>query len=101
VDGSNPKGTGGSANTGGQMAVPLYGAVFPTGGTNAGVGGAQAMYGAPPPPQNTGGQMAVPAYGISPIPATGGTSNVGGTSGTGGIMAQPLYGASPIPTAKP
>lgn len=102
TDGAHP-GTGGSANTGGQMAMPLYGAVFPTGGTNSGVGGVQAMYGGPPPPQNTGGIMAVPAYGISPIPASGGTSNVGGTpnTGTGGIMAQPLYGASPIPTAKP
>src|SRR6185436_303930 len=57
LDGA-PKGTGGSANTGGQMAMPLYGAVFPTGGnSNIGVGGAQALYGAPPPPQNTGGQM--------------------------------------------
>jgi hypothetical protein len=99
VDGAN--GNGGASNTGGQMAMPVYGAPFPTGGmSNTGVGGVQALYGAPPPPPGTGGEMNLPAYGISPFPASGGTSNVGGTpnsAGTGGIMAVPLYGASPIP----
>jgi hypothetical protein len=98
---------GASSNTGGIMAQPVYGAPFPTGGTrntgvggaNSGMGGIQALYGAPPPPPGSGGEMNLPAYGISPFPASGGTSNVGGSPnpGTGSIMAVPLYGASPIP----
>lgn len=83
---------GASAGTGGNMAQPVYGAPFPTGGTaNAGMGGISALYGAPPPP-NTGGLMGAPAYG-APFPTTGGAPN----SGTGGVMAIPLYGASPVP----
>ena len=114
VDGANGNGNGGassmggaSSNTGGLVAMPVYGAPFPTGGmsntgvggANSGMGGIQALYGAPPPPPGTGGEMNLPAYGISPFPAGGGTSNVGGTpnTGTGGIMAVPLYGASPAP----
>jgi len=91
---------GANSNTGGLVAMPVYGAPFPTGGmSNTGVGGVQALYGAPPPPPGTGGEMNLPAYGISPFPAGGGTSNVGGNpnTGTGGIMAVPLYGASPAP----
>jgi hypothetical protein len=113
VDGANAggmgAGTGGAtSNTGGIMAMPVYGAPFPTGGSsnvgvggsNSGMGGIQALYGAPPPPPGTGGEMNLPAYGISPFPASGGASNVGGTpnsAGTGGIMAVPLYGAAPAP----
>jgi hypothetical protein len=92
---------GASSSTGGQMAMPVYGAPFPTGGTtNTGMGGGvQALYGAPPPPPGTGGEMNLPAYGISPFPASGGSSNVGGApnAGAGGIMAVPLYGAAPAP----
>jgi hypothetical protein len=104
VDGADTGGT--NAGTGGIMAQPVYGAPFPTGGTaNTGSGGSvAALYGAPPPPPGTGGEMNLPAYGISPFPASGGTSNVGGnpnTSGTGGIMAMPLYGAVPAPPEPP
>jgi hypothetical protein len=96
VDGSSGK--AGASNTGGQMAIPVYGAPFPSGGT-ANAGGTSNAGGT-----NQGtGNVAMALYG-APFPPPGGAPNTGGatsTAGSGGIMVMPLYGASPVPTSKP
>jgi hypothetical protein len=63
TDGANMTGTGGAANTGGDMSVVFYGAPFPpSGGTpNVGDGGSANTAG-------KGGIMAMPLYGASPAP---------------------------------
>jgi hypothetical protein len=58
TDGAHMTGTGGTANTGGQMFVVFYGAPFPPSGGSPNVGGSA----------NDAGTMIVPLYGGSHVP---------------------------------
>jgi hypothetical protein len=116
--GGETSGPAPAPETGGSVAMPVYGAPPPTGGVGGRsnmTGGASANtggyntggvivappYGIPPIPPGSGGDFGMAEYGAPPPPpGSGGLAGIGGSgsagdSNTGGDMAIPIYGASP------
>ena len=61
--------TGGLSTTGGEMAAPVYGAPFPTGGTDTDASAPDASTDAAVDAGEDAGPIAIPVYGLAPNPS--------------------------------